>query len=170
MYVHLFCSKCWGDNGGMLGLLCPRKISKLVLAEESFSLVKFPDIQKYEFNVLVWWDLSRLDAFLSSQASQSLISVSDTFIQKAMFTYFMCWCWNNALWHFVQANTPFYSVACVIKGYVDGSVNISLKSNQMLVHGSRRDTQMHKNKGGSWHTRVSQGQTSALSSLLMPPA
>ena len=77
---------------------------------------------------------------------RSSISVSGKCFRKRTFTHYACWCWNNPLWHFVQANIPFYFVACVIKRCLDGSVNISLKSNQMLVRGSRRDTQMHKTK------------------------
>lgn len=60
----------------------------------------------------------------------------------------------------VQTNKTSNSIPSVIKGYLDRNINISLKLNQMLLHGGRQDSEegreMQKNKGGTLHRKVSQ--------------
>lgn len=58
----------------------------------------------------------------------------------------------------VQTNKTSNSIPSVIKGYLDRNINISLKLNQMLLHGSRQDSKGKRNteKQGRYFTQESE--------------
>lgn len=58
----------------------------------------------------------------------------------------------------VQTNKTSNSIPSVIKGYLDRNINISLKLNQMLLHGGRQDSKGKRNteKQGRYFTQESE--------------
>lgn len=59
----------------------------------------------------------------------------------------------------VQTNKTSNSIPSVIKGYLDRNINISLKLNQMLLHGGRQDSEEGKRnaeKQGRYFTQESE--------------